>query len=193
MRSLAVAVLFASLAPIPVSALAETLPEHPIVNEGGLAEHWTLADPASIVAPAYPAEYDDENRPDACVALQYTVYPDGTTGDFRVVRTWKSGPVSKTEMRPFWLKFARAGVAAVGQWRFAPRDPANATPMTSVATLSFFGNTVASAEALRAHCKITDLAVLLRSFERRDTLITMDLERKSREMDEKRRRGVGGG
>jgi len=166
-------------------------PDRVIANEGAIATHWKLADGANIAAPAYPAEYDNDNRPDACVALQYTIFPDGTTGDFHVVRTWKSGPGSRTEMRPFWLKFARAGVAAVGQWQFAPRDPAQVTPVTTVATLSFYGATVADAAELRAHCRITDLAVLVRNIERRDTLISSDMERKYNTMNRIRAANAG--
>ena len=166
-------------------------PDRVIANEGAIATHWKLADGAKLAAPAYPAEYDNDNRPDACVALQYTIFPDGTTGDFHVVRTWKSGPGSRTEMRPFWLKFARAGVAAVGQWQFAPRDPAQVTPVTTVATLSFYGATVADAAELRAHCRITDLAVLVRNIERRDTLISSDMERKYNTMNRIRAANAG--
>jgi hypothetical protein len=184
----AVAVLALLLTTTAGDAFAEVRPDRDrvIANEGGIATHWKLADGANIAAPAYPAEYDNDNRPDACVALQYTIFPDGTTGDFRVVRTWKSGPVSRTEMRPFWLKFARAGVAAVGQWQFAPRDPAQVTPVTTVATLSFYGNTVSDVAELRAHCRITDLAVLVRNIERRDTLVSTDMERKYNTMNRAR-------
>ena len=164
-------------------ARAESLPDPNVANEGEIADDWKLADGASIVAPPYPAEYDNDARPDACIALKYTIYPDGTTGDFRVLRKWKNGPASHTEMRPFWLKFARASAAAVGQWRFAPRDPANPRPTTTVATLSFFGNTVVDAKELRAHCTITDLAVLLRDLERRDTLVAKLIERDNRARD----------
>jgi hypothetical protein len=161
-------------------ASAEILPNRTIANEGAIAADWKLANDASIVAPPYPAEYDSDSRPDACLAMQYTIYPDGTTGDFRVLRAWKSGPTLRGPMHPFWIRFARAGVAAVGQWRFAPRDPANVRPVTTVATLSFFGATVADAADLRAHCRITDLAVLLRDLDRRDTLLNLDIERENR-------------
>jgi hypothetical protein len=177
--------LAVSIAGYAARAHAERLPNYNIADEGGLAKDWTVAPGAAIVAPPYPAEYDTDDRPDACIALQYTVYPDGTTGDFRVLRTWKSGPVSRTEMRPFWLKFARAGVAAVGQWRFAPRDTSLAAPVTTVATLSFYGATVADARELRAHCRITDLAVFLRDRDRRDTLVTHQIERTYRGRDER--------
>ncbi|MCC8361941.1 energy transducer TonB [Lysobacter sp. A6] len=144
-----------------------------IASEGGIATDWRVADGSRIVAPPYPAEYDGDARPDACIAMQYTIFPDGTTGDFRVLRAWKSGPPVHGALSPFWIRFARAGVAAVGQWKFEPRDPAHVRPVTTVATLSFFGETAWDAAELRAHCKITDLAVLIRDLQRRDTL---DLE-----------------
>ncbi|MCC8364131.1 energy transducer TonB [Lysobacter sp. A6] len=169
-------VVAAAIVCFSAGAGAERLPNYNIANEGGLAKDWTVAPGAKIVAPAYPAEYDTDERPDACIALRYTVYPDGTTGDFKVLRTWKSGPVSRTEMRPFWLKFARASAAAVGQWRFQPRDVASAKPVTTVATLSFFGATVADASELRAHCRITDLAVFMRDLDRRDTMVSKQIE-----------------
>ena len=104
----AVAVLALLMTTSAGEAFAEVRPDpdRVIANEGAIATHWKLADGANIAAPAYPAEYDNDHRPDACLALQYTIFPDGTTGDFRVIRTWKSGPVSRTEMRPFWLKGA---------------------------------------------------------------------------------------
>ena len=164
-------------------ASADVLPNRTIANEGTIAADWKLAEGSRLVAPPYPAEYDSEARPDACLAMQYTIYPDGTTGDFRVLRAWKSGPPMRGHMHPFWIKLARAGVAAVGQWRFAPRDPANVRPVTTIATLSFYGATVADAAQLRAHCKVTDLAVLLRDVERRDNILARDIERENRARD----------
>jgi hypothetical protein len=65
------------------------------------------------------------------------------------------------------------------------------TPVTTVATLSFYGATVADAAELRAHCRITDLAVLVRNIERRDTLISSDMERKYNTMNRIRAANAG--
>jgi hypothetical protein len=158
------------------AASAEQLTNRRVAEEGGIAADWKLAEGHPLVAPPYPAEYDSEDRPDVCLALQYTIYPDGTTGDFQVLRRWKSGAPANGVLNPFWLRFARAGVSAVGQWRFEPRVPENARPVTTIATLSFYGSTVADARELRAHCKVANLGAAIRALERRDTLLRMHVE-----------------
>ena len=56
-------------------------------------------------------------------------------------------------------------------------------PVTTIARLSFYAATVADAAQLRAHCKVTDLAVLLRDVERRDNILARDIERENRARD----------
>src|SRR4249919_4393648 len=60
-----------------------------VVNEGGIRDAWMLADGAKIAAPALTPEMKDSPA-SVCVALGYSINPEGKTGDFTVLKTWTS-------------------------------------------------------------------------------------------------------
>jgi hypothetical protein len=129
-----------------------------VANEGGIRDKWMLAEGAQLAAPGYPAEYAADMR-NVCMALGYKINPDGTTSGFQVLKQWNSATEEKEPQPGFWEAFARAGAAAVGQWKFQPRpEVTSPAPVFTVATLNFQATRDITAADLRAHCKIDDLS-----------------------------------
>lgn len=152
LRALAAASLL-----VAVSASAAE-PAAAIANEGGIRDKWMLAEGAKLAAPGYPAEFAPDMR-NVCMALGYTINADGTTSDFQVLRQWNSATEEKEPQPGFYEAFAKAGAAAVGQWKFTPRpEVTSPAPVFTVATLNFQATRDITAADLRAHCQIPDLA-----------------------------------
>lgn len=128
-----------------------------VVDEGGLREAWTLADGASLGAPAYPAEFAARGD-NVCLAIGYAVQPDGSTSDFSLLKAWNSASGEDEPQAGYWNAFSQAGAAALSEWRFQPRSEAPGTPTYTVATLHFMGREAVAVDSLAGHCKITDLA-----------------------------------
>ena len=154
-----------------------------IVNEGGIRDQWTLADGVKLAAPGYPAAFA-ERGDNVCVALGYAIQPDGTTSDFTLLRQWGSSAGEQEPQAGFWDAFAQAGAAALSQWRFKPRPEVDSPkPTFTVATLHFMGKQAGDVSELRSHCRIDDLAALLKASQEdpRDSRLRRDIERASRQ------------
>lgn len=129
-----------------------------IANEGDIGGDWRIADGARLEAPGYPATFAPQGQ-DVCVAMGYRIYPDGTTGDFTMLRGWSSRGGEREPEAGFWDTFSRAAAGALAQWRFQPRDPGRAMgAVDTVATMVFVGHPGQDVPALRARCKVADLA-----------------------------------
>lgn len=144
----------------------------PIVPEGGLAADWQLQPGTSLAAPGYPGALADRGD-DVCVALGYRVQPDGSTSDFVMLGGWNSSRRGGREpLANYWNAFAKAGVEAVSQWRFAPRadGPQAGEAVDTVAVLSFRGDSSSrSAHDVRMHCSVPDLVARMQYVRRQES------------------------
>ena len=132
-----------------------------IANEGGIRSDWTLAPGAKLAAPGYPGAFA-KTGDDVCVALGYRIQPDGSTSDFSLLKTWSSRSGDGEAVEGYWAAFSQAAVAALQQWKFAPRpEVGKPTSVDTVATMTFTGLQSVDAATLRGKCKIEDLAAFL--------------------------------
>ncbi len=126
-----------------------------IVDEGQLGKTHALAAGTQLAAPGYPGSYADSGD-DVCIALGYTVKPDGTTGDFRFLQAWSSDRARAERTDRYLDTFASAAASAVSQWRFEPKAGTTGS-FSTVATLVFTGGKGATPD-LADRCRISDLA-----------------------------------
>ena len=155
-----------------------------IVNEGGIRDQWMLADGIKLAAPGYPAAFA-ERGDNVCVAIGYAIKPDGTTSDFVALKSWSSSTGDKEPVDGFWDAFAQASAGALSQWKFKPRpEVAKPQPTYTVATLHFMGKQAGDVSELRSHCRIEDLAAVLKAANQddpRESRLRRDIERASRQ------------
>lgn len=156
------AVRLACIGLLPIlcgTALAQSVR---VVNEGGIANEWMLADHVELVAPGYPAAFAARGG-SSCIAMGYRVNPDGTTSDFTLLRAWNDRTGTKEPEAGYWDAFARASAGALSQWRFQPRPQiVNPAKVDTVATLTFAGaQGTERLDSLRAKCSVTDLRAAL--------------------------------
>lgn len=152
-KTLALVALGLSLTAV-VSAAADRTR---VVNEGGIRDEWALADGVKLAAPGYPGNFA-ERGDNVCVAMGYSIKPDGTTSDFTLLKAWSSSTGEKEPTQGFWDAFAQAGAGALSQWKFKPRPEVTAPQTTfTVATMNFMGKQASDVAELRAHCAIADL------------------------------------
>ena len=137
------------------SVFAADVPKN-IVDEGQLGKTHVLAAGTQLAAPGYPGSYADSGD-DVCIALGYTVKPDGTTGDFRFLQAWSSDRASAERTDRYLDTFASAAASAVSKWRFEPREGTASGAVSTVATLVFTGGKGATPD-LADRCRISDLA-----------------------------------
>ncbi|HMT37132.1 MAG TPA: hypothetical protein PKD02_00370 [Thermomonas sp.] len=136
----------------PVSAIDPTAV---IVDEGKLGLTHQLAPGTQLAAPGYPASYSGK-ADDVCIALGYTVKPDGSTGDFKLLSAWTSDRAIAEKSDRYLDTFASAAAQAVSQWRFAPKGEGTPQPIATVATLTFRGS--GATPGLADRCRVSDLA-----------------------------------
>ena len=154
--------------------------EAPVVDEGKLGVAWSAAEGASVAAPGYPAAFAGRGD-DVCLAIGYAVAPDGTTGDFTVLREWSS-TAGEDAPAEYWDAFAQSGAQAISQWRFSPLPGVAPRRTYTVATMAFTGR--GNPAQVRAHCHVDDLAHLLRE---RQSRYVMDYSREKRDLERNRR------
>lgn len=134
-----------------------------IVNEGGIRDQWMLADGVKLAAPGYPAAFATRGD-NVCVALGYSIKPDGTTSDFTLLKAWTSSTADKEPVQGFWDAFAQASAGAVSQWKFKPRPEISEARSTyTVATMHFMGKQATSVGELRDRCRISDLPTFVQN------------------------------
>ena len=132
-----------------------------VVNEGGIRGDWTLAPGTQLSAPGYPGAFA-KTGDDVCVAVGYRIQPDGSTSDFSLLKTWSSRSGEGEAVEGYWDAFSLFSVAALQQWKFAPRpEVGKPTSVDTVATMTFTGLQSVDAATLRGKCKIEDLAAFL--------------------------------
>ncbi len=132
-----------------------------IANEGGIRDKWALADGVTLAAPGYPADFAARGD-NVCLAMGYRIRPDGSTGEFVMLRGWSSSGGEKEPVAGFWDAFSQASAAALAQWKFKPRaEIATARPVDTVATMTFMGSKAEDAAGLRGRCAVPDLVALL--------------------------------
>jgi len=150
-----------SLALVLASVGAHAQERVRIVNEGGIRSDWTLAPGTTLSAPGYPGAFA-KTGDDVCVAVGYRIQPDGSTSDFSLLKSWSSRSGEGEAVEGYWDAFSQASVAALQQWKFAPR-PEVGTPIAvdTVATMTFMGKQSVDAATLRGKCKIEDLTAFL--------------------------------
>lgn len=136
----------------PVFAIDPTVV---VVDEGKLGLTHELAPSTQLAAPGYPASYSGK-ADDVCIALGYTVKPDGSTGDFKLLSAWTSDRATAEKSDRYLDTFASAAAQAVSQWRFMPKSEGTRQPIATVATLTFSGS--AATPGLADRCRIADLA-----------------------------------
>ena len=122
-----------------------------LVDEGQLGKTHALAAGTALAAPGYPGAYAGSGD-DVCIALGYTVKPDGTTGDFRFLQAWSSNRADAEKSDRYLDSFASAAAQAVSKWRFEPLAGAPAEGTATVATLTFNGGRGATSD-LAARCR----------------------------------------
>jgi hypothetical protein len=147
-------IMFAAGLLVTTTVCAANIPRN-IVDEGQLGKTHALAAGTQLAVPGYPGAYA-ESGDDVCIALGYTVKPDGTTGDFRFLQAWSSNRADAEKSDRYLNTFAAAAADAVSQWRFEPKGEATPT-VSTVATLTFRGGK-APAQGLADRCRISDLA-----------------------------------
>lgn len=166
------------LSALAVAGTAAAADKVRIANEGAIRDQWMLADGIKLAAPGYPAEFVDRGD-NVCLALGYAIGKDGATSDFSIVKSWTSSqaPVPAG----YWETFAQAGASALSQWRFKPRPEVDQPQTTyTVATLQFMGKQAMDGAALRANCKVEDLAAEIanpKAVGRNNERIRQELER----------------
>jgi hypothetical protein len=154
-----------------------------IANEGAIRDEWMLADTMkTLPTPGYPAEYKDRGD-NVCVAVGYAIDPKtGKTSDFTLLEKWSSAGEEPVE--GYFSVFATAAVGALSQWEFKPRpDVTDPRRTVTVATMTFTGKQKMDGAALRAHCRIDDLAATLRDAATRnakDDRLRRDMEQSTR-------------
>lgn len=132
-----------------------------VVDEGGIGKQWMLADEVKLAAPGYPADFVGRGD-NVCVAMGYAIKPDGSTGDFALLKVWNSSTGEKPPSAEFRDAFAQASAIALSQWKFKPRPEITGPQYTyTAATMSFMGKSAVSGPELRAHCAISDLKELV--------------------------------
>jgi hypothetical protein len=136
----------------PLSALDPTVV---VVDEGKLGLTHQLDAGTELAAPGYPASYSRKAH-DVCIALGYTVKPDGSTGDFKLLSAWTSDRAAAEKSDRYLDTFASAAAQAVSQWRFAPKNTGVPRSIATVATLIFRGS--GTAPGLADRCRVADLA-----------------------------------
>lgn len=140
------------LAGAMASASAADGEEARVANEGGIGTWWRLADGVAIAAPGYP-EASLAQRVDACLAVGYTIQPDGSTSDHVIVKRWSNAAKGDAVA---WDQFGQAASSALSQWRFASTGIAAPRPTFTVATFTFVGGAEAP-QGLAGHCKVADV------------------------------------
>ncbi len=158
-----------------------------VANEGDIRDRWQLAGGAALAAPGYPAAFA-ERGDDVCMAMGYTIRPDGTTSDFTLLKIWNGSAQDREPVPGFWDAFAQAGAQALSQWRFQPRPEVRAPEATyTVATMHFMGKQGGDVAGLRSRCAIDDLAAFVqqqKSDRFMDSLSKYDLDRARRREEE---------
>jgi hypothetical protein len=171
-----------------VAAAAQAADRTRVVNEGGIRDQWMLADGIKLAAPGYPAQFKDRGD-NVCVAVAYAIKPDGTTGDFAVVKEWSSAE-DAAKTKGYFDAFAQAGAGALSQWKFKPRPEVTDPQRTvTVATMHFTGKQALDVAALRSHCQVSDLAAAIQDAKHEST----DRDRLRRDMERSARQGVASG
>lgn len=156
-RGLAGGLACAWLLATPVQAQERTR----VVNEGGIRDEWMLADGVKLAAPGYPAAFAARGD-NVCVAVGYLINPDGSTGDYTLLKSWTSSSGDREPEPEFFDAFSRASAAALSQWRFKPRpEVGTPRPVMTVATMTFMGKQAEDPAGLRARCAVSDLASLI--------------------------------
>ncbi|UHQ20890.1 hypothetical protein LVB87_07075 [Lysobacter sp. KIS68-7] len=130
-----------------------------VVNEGGIRDQWMLADGVKLAAPGFTPEMKDAGN-SVCVAIGYSISPEGKTGDFTVLRTWTSQQGKIPE--GYYDQYTASAAGALSQWAFKPRPEVEKAQRTvTVATMTFVGKDAMDRSALASNCKIADLAAAL--------------------------------
>ena len=147
-----------------------------------------------LATPSYPAAFAKGPARDVCLALGYQIEPDGSTGKFRVLKQWNSDSEDKEPVDGFWAEFAQTGADALSQWKFKPRpEVAAPQPTYTVATLTWQTRKETDPAALRAHCRIDDLAAHIKKIDAEDGTITdhaVDRANRARDREMQRRAGT---
>jgi len=132
-----------------------------IANEGGIRDEWKLGEGVKLSAPGYPAAYATRGD-NVCAALGYRIRPDGTTGDFTLLKIWNSSTGDVEPERGYWDAFSVASAGALSKWRFEPRAEVTAPrAVDTVATMTFMGKQAEDLAGLRSRCAIPDLKAWL--------------------------------
>jgi len=136
-----------------------------VVEEGGIRDKWMLKEGVPLTVPVYPVAFASRKE-QVCVSIGYLLRADGTTSDFTLLKAWNSTSDDDEPMGGYWMAFAGAAGDALAQWRFQPR-PEVKRPEAVFTVGTFVFGPGGAPPALRAHCKIANLSVLLRTL--RDT------------------------
>lgn len=130
-----------------------------IVSEHRLAEDWTPQPGAARVVAGYPVAAADQAH-DVCVNIGFTIRADGKTADFVELKSWSSASPDATPAPAVVEAFVQSAAAAVSTWRFVPVKSRPRAVYTS-ASFVFDGGHALAPEAIREHCRITDLAAFV--------------------------------
>lgn len=151
-----------------------------IANEGEIRDQWMLADGVTLAAPGYPAAFA-ERGDNVCVAMGYSIKPDGTTSDFSLLKAWSSSTQDKEPTPGFWDAFSQASASALSQWKFKPKPEVGTPSRTyTVATMHFVGKQATDAAGLRSNCAIPDLAAYIQQ-QKADRFATGTIEKQQLE------------
>lgn len=117
-------------------------PRAPVVEDATL-----YGSPLQVVAPAPVGEDQNVN---ACVAVGYTVKPDGSLGNFEVLDVWSSKPPMRSNQQRYWTKYGEVAANAV---QVAQTKVRMSPPSEVVRTISrvSFGSGAAQNDKCMAH------------------------------------------
>ncbi|PNS07371.1 hypothetical protein [Solilutibacter silvestris] len=110
-------------------AMAADGPRAPVVEDATL-----YGSPLQLVA---PAPIGEDHNVNACVAVGYTVKPDGALGEFEVVDAWSGKPPASARLRLYWENYGKIAAQAVQVAQTKVRMQAPAEMVRTVSRVSF--------------------------------------------------------
>ncbi|MDI1251793.1 hypothetical protein [Thermomonas sp.] len=165
---------FAVLAVLAAGTVSAQQMDMRIVDEGKLDGAQVFAVAGNQVAPDYPAAYVASGD-DVCIAMAYTIKPDGSTGDFKVLQAWSSDSSQAQSKVGYVDAFAAKVIDVVSKWRFVQQERTDAQPVSTVATLTFKGN--GGTRRLGDRCRVSQLVNYYKTVGRADLRTAQELKR----------------
>lgn len=149
--------LLAAMALVVAGNAAAQSPHVRVVDEDKLGAAG-LSVVGQVPMASYPLQFAGAND-DVCVAVGYTVNPDGSTGNYHLLRAWSSDR-QRAETDPRYLQaFMTAASEAVSRRHYVTEGAS--APVATAATITFAGS--GEARRLADRCRVSELAMYYRT------------------------------